>query len=144
MTQTGRPYSTFRDKGERGVQLERRLAAPPEEVWQLLIDPEEAATWLTTLAIEPHVGGSYTLTFDNGMPTSHGHITMFEPPTLLEFGWYEGEAIASQVRIELHPDNGATVLHLTHTLLEDTEDLQPFAEGWTYHLERLANLLAGR
>lgn len=144
MTQTGRPYRTFRDKGRRGVRLERWLAAPPEEVWQLLIDPEEAATWLTTLAIEPHVGGSYALSFDNGMPTSRGHITMFEPPTRLEFGWYEGEAIVSRVRIELRADGEATVLHLTHTLLEDTEDLQPFAEGWTYHLDRLANQLAGR
>lgn len=143
MTQMGRPYTTFREQGRRGVRLERRLTATPEEVWQLLVDPEEAATWLTTLDIKPCVGGSYTLSFDNGMPTSHGHITVFEPPTLLEFGWYEDEAIESRVRIELHPDDGATVLVLTHTLLHDTDDLQPYAEGWTYHLKRLAVRASG-
>jgi len=140
----GGPYSTFRDEGKRGVRLERRLAATPEEVWQLLVDPEEAASWLTTLDIEPRVGGSYTLSFDNGMPTSQGHITAFSPPTLLEFGWYEGEAIESQVHIELHADADATILRLTHTLLQETADLQPYAEGWTYHLERLVVQVAGR
>lgn len=144
MTQRGELYRTFREEGRRGIRLERRLEAPPEEVWHLLVDPKEAATWLTTLAIDPRVGGSYTLSFDNGMPTSHGHITVFEPPTLLEFGWYEGEAIASRVRIELRPDGGATLLRLTHTLLQNTDDLQPFADGWTYHLGRLAELLSGR
>ena len=143
MTQRWEGYRTFREEGQRGVQLERRLAATPEEVWQLLVDPEEAATWLTALDIEPHVGGSYTLSFDNGMPTCLGHITVFEPPTRLEFGWYEGEAIESRVRIELHPNDGATVLHLTHTLLHDTDNLQPYAEGWSYHLERLAVRASG-
>lgn len=143
MNQTRRPDRTFQEKGRRGVRLERRLAAPPEEVWHLLVDPGEAAAWLTTLDIEPQVGGFYTLSFSNGMPTSRGHITVFEPPTLLEFGWYEGEAVESRVRIELHPEGGATVLRLTHTLLHDTDDLQPYAEGWTYHLERLTKQVAG-
>lgn len=144
MTQRGEPYRTFREKERRGVRLERRLAATPEEVWSLLVEPDEAATWLTTLEIEPRVGGLYTLSFENGMPTSRGHITVFKPPTLLEFGWYEGEATESRVRIELRADGEATVLHLTHTLLEDVEDLQPYAEGWNYHLERLATRLSGR
>ena len=78
------------------------------------------------------------------MPTSRGHITALEPPTLLEFSWYEGEAIESRVRIELRPDNDGTVLNLTHTLLHETEDLQPFAEGWSYHLERLVAQVAAQ
>ncbi len=141
--QTGETYSTFNENGRGGVRLERRLTATPEEVWQLLVDPEEASTWLSTLDIEPRVGGAYTLSFKNGMPTSQGHITVFEPPTLLEFSWYEGRDIESRVRFELRGDDGATVLVLTHTLLHGAEDFHPFAEGWTYHLERLETKITG-
>ena len=137
MTRANKPYTVFREEGRRGVRLERRLNATPEEIWPLLVEPEEAATWLAQLEIQPHVGGTYTLSFDDGMPTSRGHITVFAPPTLLEFGWYEGEAIESRVRIELRADGATTLLVLTHTLLRETEDLRPYAEGWTYHLEIL-------
>lgn len=139
MTQSDKPTTHGR---QNSIRLERRLAATPEEIWPLLVEPEEAATWLTTLTVEPRVGGPYTLSFDNGMPTSQGHITVLEPPTLLEFSWYEGEDIESRVRIELRADGEETLLVLTHTLLRDTDDLQPYAEGWTYHLERLTNHIA--
>lgn len=77
------------------------------------------------------------------MPTSYGHITAFEPPTLLEYGWYEGEAIESRVRFELRADNETTVLRLTHTLVHGADDLRPYADGWTYHLERLVVRIFG-
>ena len=145
MTQASKTYGTFKEQdGRGGVRLERRLAATPEEVWSLLVEPGEAATWLTTLEIEPRVGGSYTLSFENGMPTSQGHITAFEPPTLLEFGWYEGETIESRVRFELRAaDAGSTILVLTHTLLNGASDFHPYADGWTYHLERLVARVSG-
>ncbi len=146
MTKTGEQYRTFDTHDGRGVvRLERRLAATPEEVWQLLVNPEEVATWLAILEIEPRVGGSYTLSFENNMPVSQGHITAFEPPTLLEYSWYEGETIESRVRFELRAaDAGSTVLFLTHTLLHSAADLHNYADGWTYHLERLIARVAGR
>ncbi len=142
MTRTNELHSTFKEDGRKGIRLERRLSATPEEVWLLLVEPKELTIWLTTVQVEPHVGGLYTLSFNNGMPTSLGHVTAYEPPTLLEFSWYEGEPIESRVRIELHADEEATLLVLTHTLLHDTDDLRPYAEGWTHHLERLTNQIA--
>ena len=146
MTRIDEPYGTLQERNGRGVvRLERRLTATPEEVWPLLVDPEEVATWLATLAIEPRVGGAYTLTFENLASVSRGHITAFEPPSLLEYRWYEGEAIESLVRFELRAaDAEATNLILTHTLLHGAADLHQYAAGWHAHVELLIARLAGR
>ena len=146
MTQIDEQYATRETRGGRGViRLARRLAATPEEIWPLLVDPEEVATWLATLAIEPRVGGSYRLTFANTPSVSRGHITAFEPPTLLEYRWYEGEASESLVRFELRiADARTTDLILTHTLLHGAADLHEYSAGWHAHLELLIARLAGR
>lgn len=131
--------------GRGVVRLERRLAATPEEVWPLLVEPGEVATWLAQLAIEPRVGGIYTLTFENMPSVSRGHITAIEPPTLLEYRWNEGEAIESLVRFELRAaDAEATDLTLTHTLLHGAADLHEYAAGWHAHVDLMIARLAGR
>lgn len=138
-------YATREERDGRGVvRLERRLAATPEEIWPLLVEPEEVAIWLAELTIEPRVGGAYTLSFENTASVSRGHITAFAPPTLLEYRWYEGEAIESLVRFELRPDGGATELVLTHTLLNSASGLHEYAAGWHAHLDLLAARVAGR
>jgi uncharacterized protein YndB with AHSA1/START domain len=146
MTRADEQYGLLEERGGRGVvRLERRLTATPEEVWPLLVEPEEVATWLADLAIEPRVGGAFILTFENMPSVSRGHITAFEPPTLLEYRWYEGEAIESLVRFELRAAGAATTdLTLTHTLLHGAADLHEYAAGWHTHLELLIARLAGR
>ncbi len=146
MSQGAEPYGSLGVRGGRGVvQLKRRLMATPEEVWPLLVDPAVVATWLAPLAIEPRVGGAYTLTFENMASVSRGHITAFEPPTLLEYRWYEGEPIESVVRFELRTvDAGVTDLVLTHTLLHRASDLHRYAAGWHAHLDLLVARLTGR
>ncbi len=145
MTQIDEQYATREVRDGRGVvRLKRRLTATPEEVWPLLIEPDEVTTWLAALAVEPRVGGAYTLTFENMSSVSRGHITAFEPPTLLEYRWYEGEAIESLVRFELRPvDAQSTDLTLTHTLLHSAADLHLYSAGWHAHLELLLARLAG-
>ncbi len=146
MTRRDQGYGTLEGRDGRGVvRLERRLAATPEEIWPLLVEPAEVATWLATLAIEPRVGGAYTLTFANLTAVSRGHITAFAPPTLLEYRWYEGEAIESLVRFELRAAGpAATDLTLTHTLLNVATDLHEYAAGWHAHLDLLVARLDGR
>lgn len=146
MTQVDEQLGLMEERNGRGVvRLARRLTATPEEVWSLLVEPEEVATWLANLAIEPRVGGAYTLTFANMPSVSRGHITAFEPPTVLEYRWYEGEAIESLVRFELHATDAATTdLTLTHTVLHGAADLHQYATGWHAHVELLIARLAGR
>jgi uncharacterized protein YndB with AHSA1/START domain len=146
MPQGDEQYGTMAEHNGRGVvRLERRLTATPEEVWPLLVEPEEVATWLAHLAIEPRVGGTYTLTFENMASVSRGHITALEPLRLLEYRWNEGEAIESLVRFELRAANAeATDLILTHTLLHGVADLHEYIAGWHAHIELLIARLAGR
>lgn len=146
MAHTDEQYGTMEERDGRGVvRLERRLTATPEEIWPLLVDPEEVSTWLAALAIEPRVGGTYTLSFENTAAVSRGHITAFEPPTLLEYRWHEGAELESLVRFELRAaDAGATDLVLTHTLLRGAADLHEYAAGWHAHLDLLVARLAGR
>ena len=146
MARNNEQYGTLAARDGRGVvRLERRLDAPPEEIWPLLVEPDEVVTWLGQLAIEPRVGGAYTLTFENLPSASRGHITAIAPPTLLEYRWYEGEAIESLVRFELRAAPAATTdLTLTHTLLFGAADLHEYAAGWHAHVDLLVARLAGR
>ncbi len=127
------------------VRLERRLSAPPAEVWQLLTDPEELPLWLAEAAIEPRVGGAFNLTFENTTSASNGHITRFEPVSTFEFVWQKGETFESLVRFSLQPtaDNAGTDLVLTHTTLHTREGANEYAAGWHHHLDMLTARAAG-
>ncbi|CAA9578422.1 MAG: hypothetical protein AVDCRST_MAG18-2821 [uncultured Thermomicrobiales bacterium] len=140
-------YGTVEERdGRASVRLERRLAATPEEIWPLLTDPEEVALWLAALEIEPRVGGVYNLSFENTDSTSRGHLTRFEPPTVLEYSWREGAAIESLVRFELRatPDAAGTDFLLTHTALDNAASGPEYAAGWHAHLDLLEARLAGQ
>jgi uncharacterized protein YndB with AHSA1/START domain len=140
-------YGTIEERDGQGiVRLERRLQAAPDDVWTLLTDPDEVELWLAALTIEPHVGGAYTLAFENTGSVSSGAITRFEPPTLLEYRWHEGDATEALVRFALQPtdDGAATDLVLTHTLLRGAAGMEQYAAGWHAHLDLLAARIAGR
>lgn len=127
------------------VQMERRLGAPPAEVWQLLTDPEELPLWLAEAEMEPRVGGAFNLTFENTTSSSTGQITKFEPVSLFEFIWQQGETFESLVRFALQPtaDNAGTDLVLTHTTLHTREGANEYAAGWHHHLDLLTARAAG-
>ena len=146
MTPFDEPFGLLQERNGRGVvRLRRRLLATPEEIWPLLVEPAEVATWLADLTIEPRVGGAYTLTFRTMEAVSRGHIIVFEPPTRLEYRWHEGETIESVVRFELRAVGAeATDLLLTHRLLHGAADLHMYAAGWHAHLDVLIARLAGR
>ncbi|HEY8602666.1 MAG TPA: SRPBCC domain-containing protein [Thermomicrobiales bacterium] len=134
----------YRDK-QVIVRMERRLGAPPAEVWQLLTDPEELPLWLAEVEMEPRVGGAFNLTFENTNSSSRGQITRFEPVSTFEFMWQTGEKFESLVCFALHPtaDNAGTDLVLTHTTLHTREGANEYAAGWHHHLDLLAARAAG-
>lgn len=134
-----------RSEQQSSVRLERHLNATPDEVWKLLTEPSLLAGWLhARVEIEPQAGGALTLNFQNTASTIRGEITRYEAPSLLEYIWTFDEETPSVVRFELEPDqSGAgTHLRLTHRLLSDAQ-LSMHAAGWHYHLELLAQQIAG-
>lgn len=141
------------------LRFERTLDAPPEKVWEYLIDPELRASWFMGGPVEPRVGGKYWMTFDHDrlsdgdapMPERYRAnrgkqwfetITVFDPPRELAYSWDNGDA--GTVSFKLTPaGEGKTLLVLHHTGLRGPADAKNFGGGWASHLAVLEARIKG-
>lgn len=131
------------------IQLQRRIAARPEEVYEAWTDPASLAEWLQPIAggrsearNDPRVGGAYHIDmFGEGvMHPHHGEYLRLVPHSLIEFTWfsYATEQQRSVVTVELRaagPEH--TDLTLTHRLLPSEASASDHLGGWTAGLDRL-------
>ncbi len=123
----------------RGVRFARHLAAPLDEVWDALTDPERRARWLAPGTIDATAGGSVRLDFGEGGLVT-GQVLACEPPTLLEFEWrFTGET-ESVVRLELSPAGDGTLLVLDHRALAE-QHAAGYSAGWHAYLASLSDHL---
>jgi uncharacterized protein YndB with AHSA1/START domain len=126
------------------IRFERRLAHPPERVWEALIDPEQLIAWWGEADVEPTEGGEFTMRWQNTKPDGtrpvmHATITKLREGELLEM---EGD-LHGTLRFELRPDGDGTLLTFSSTL-ELPEEQRPGAlAGWHFHLDALARALDG-
>jgi uncharacterized protein YndB with AHSA1/START domain len=129
------------------IAFERRLPHPVETVWAALAEPDERAAWLGRGKLEHHVGGQVSLqTGPEGQPqlrrVMSGRVLAWDPPRVLEHEWVQPGLDISVVRYELEPDDGGTILRLTHR-----RSVTPAATGgragWHAYLDRLAAHLGG-
>lgn len=91
------------------VLLKRSCAAPVEDVWDAVTDPERFRRWFLPVSGELRVGGRFQLEGNAG-----GEIRRCEPPSLLEVT-FGGET--SIVTLRLAPDgDDTTALELEHTV----------------------------
>ena len=113
------------DPGLARLHFQRRLAHPPERVWQAITDPSELREWFmaATAKIEGGVGGSVETVAGPGQIRAVGRILVWDPPRIYEHEWIT-EARAeipngedSVVRWELRPIGQGTLLTLEHRRL---------------------------
>ena len=131
------------------VEREIAIAASPETVWELLVDPEQAIRWMgqeATFDVRP--GGEYRVGVIPGH-TAGGEFVEIDPPRRLVHTWgWEGETGvppgSSTVVYELIPSGEGTLLRFTHRELPSAEAAESHAHGWDHYLERLAAVGAGR
>jgi uncharacterized protein YndB with AHSA1/START domain len=132
------------------LSFRRRLAHPPEAVWEALTDPAQLRQWFMTVAkIDGRPGGSVNMVSGPARFEWTGAILAWEPPRLYEYEWNvaprtelpQGER--SIVRWELQPQEGGTLLTLTHSRLTRGTALG-FAPGTHAFLDRLEAQLAGQ
>ena len=92
-----------------GILLRRRYAAPIEDVWNALTEPERIRRWFMPVSGDLRAGGNFQLEGNAG-----GDILTCEPPALLSVT-FGGPTSTLDLRLSSDgPD--ATVLELEHTV----------------------------
>jgi uncharacterized protein YndB with AHSA1/START domain len=132
------------------VVREIAIAARPETVWELLVDPEQAVKWMgMTASFDLRPGGLYRVQVIPGH-AARGEFVEIDPPHRLvhTFGWEpeSGSIVASgssTIEYELVPDGDGTLLRFTHRELPNAEAVASHAHGWDHYLERLAVVAKG-
>ncbi len=134
------------------VRRRIEIAARPETVWELLVDPEKALRWWGIgVELDPRPGGRLRVHVIPGSVVS-GEFVEVDPPRRLVYtwGWSEGGGGAglvppgsSTVEIELEPTEAGTTVRLTHSGLPNDESAGSHGDGWDHYLGRLAVAAAG-
>lgn len=130
------------------VSREVEIAAKPETIWKLLVDPKEIVRWMGSFAeFDLRKGGRYRLDVVPGHKAL-GTFTEIDPPHRLAytFGWEGNEGVppgSSTVIFELIPRGSATLLRFTHRDLPNAAACASHAEGWDHYFARLAIVAKG-
>ncbi|HEY1271578.1 MAG TPA: SRPBCC domain-containing protein [Terriglobales bacterium] len=139
------------------IVSETHIAAPPERVFQALIEPEQAMQWWDTpeapiesFALDPRKGGRWSYSTRqatinvNGVTRfqCEGEVVEFDPPRLLAYtwisNWHADKNRATLVRWELSAEAGGTRLKVTHSGLAHEETARKdYSGGWPGLLETL-------
>jgi uncharacterized protein YndB with AHSA1/START domain len=129
------------------VELERRLSAPPIEVFAYWTDPARYVRWMGREAeLDARPGGVYRVVIGDGI-VALGEFVEVDAPhrVVFTFGWVGDEAVppgSTRVEIDLSPLEGGTLLRLRHTTLPP--DAAPMhRQGWELYTSRLEVVVAG-
>ena len=132
------------------IQLKRRLAATPDEVYEAWTDAASLSQWMvpivggrTEAQADARVGGALRIKMF-GLSSQHeqpAEYLRLERPRLVEFSWVADPKAEhrSIVTVELDPiGKGQTQLTLTHRMLPSEESAQNHQNGWDSGLDSLA------
>ena len=132
------------------VERELAIAASPETVWELLVDPAQAVRWMGQVAnLDARPGGQYRVEVIPGH-TARGEFVEVDPPRRLVHTWgWEAESGSSvapgttTIEYELIPTSEGTTLRFTHRELPDEAAATSHAHGWDHYFERLVSVAEG-
>ena len=138
------------------LHLERRLAAPPERVFDAWTRPEALIRWfgpdsgystrVHELDVRP--GGRYRIEIQGqGRDPSvcHGTYREVSRPGRLVFTWQwesRPDMPLTVVTVTIEPDGTGSRLVLTHEHFADSTDRDNHEKGWTGCLAQLPGVLA--
>ena len=139
------------------IVSEITIAAPPERVFQALIDPKQVMQWWTSeqcpieaFSLAAKVGGRWmydtqqTTMNVNGQTKFHcaGEVLEYDPPRALAYtwiaNWHDDKTRRTSVRWELTPQGSGTRLKVTHSgLAQETASRKDYSSGWVGAVEQL-------
>lgn len=129
------------------VRVERRIAAEPAAVYRYLTESDRWARWQGADAtVEPIPGGLFRMRMGTGQ-MARGEFVELVPDRRVVFtwGWVDHPGVppgSTVVEIDLAPDDGGTLVRLTHRQLPPEETGQHEA-GWDHYLDRLVLVAEG-
>ena len=129
---------------------EIHIAAPPDRIFQALIDPTQVTRWWTSpecpieaYSIEPRAGGRWRYESKKGQIEVNGvskfqckgEVLEYDPPRVLVYtwiaNWHENPEQRTVVRWELAASKGGTLVRVTHSGLADLPvSRKDYAGGW--------------
>lgn len=131
------------------VEVEVRIAASPETVFDFFTDPDRMIQWMGRSAeLDPRPGGNFQLEINDDVAAA-GQYVALEPPSRVVFTWgWEGEDAvtppgSSTVEVLLAADGEGTHLRLIHSDLPTEESAGKHGHGWRHYLDRLAAAASG-
>lgn len=126
----------------------QHVAAPPELVWEFLVDGEKMLRWMgTAVDIDPTPGGKFWLNATGSDIASGTYLALDRPHRVVfTFGWEGSEDVApgsTTVTITLRAAaDETTMIELRHDGLPGGAGDQ-HREGWTHFLGRLGVIATG-
>lgn len=139
------------------VVTETHIAAPPERVFQALIDPKQVMQWWTSdacqidsFSMEARAGGRWQYDTKqstmnvNGVSKFHceGEVLECDPPRTLAYtwvaNWHDDKKRRTVVRWELWPVGNGTKVKITHSgLAQENTARRDYSSGWPGVVETL-------
>ena len=118
-----------------------KVAAPPDSVFDHLVDPDKLIRWFGVEAdIDPRPGGKFWLNVTGKDKASGSYVEVNRPSRVsFTWGWEGSDEVppgSSTVSIDLTLDGDETLVVLTHSGLPGGLD-DPHRDGWVHYLERL-------
>ncbi len=153
--------STIVTPDQDAIVSEIHIAAPPERVFQALIDPKQVRQWWTgdqcpieSFAMEAKAGGRWHYetkqgTYEvNGVTKFHcdGEVLEYDPPRRLAYSWFanwqDDPKARTVVRWELTPKAGGTQVKMTHSGLAKLPIARKdYSGGWPGLIAQLKSFL---
>jgi uncharacterized protein YndB with AHSA1/START domain len=133
---------------EQPIELETRIAAPPDVVFAYFVEPELYRRWKGTSAeLDARPGGLYRVLMPSG-DRVRGEYVAVEPPSRVVFTWGFEDNVelppgSSTVEITLRADGDGTIVRLRHDRLPTDVSRDQHAIGWRHYLERLGIVARG-
>lgn len=127
------------------IEIERRMSAPPDEVFDFLTDASRYTRWMGRAAeLDPRPGGIYRVEFSEDAVAIGEYVEVVPPSRIVfTFGWTNNAGVppgSSRVEISLEPDGDGTLLRLHHSGLPDDATVALHTEGWELYLGQLAEI----
>lgn len=127
----------------RELAYERTFAAPIDDVWASVTEPERLNRWIGTWSGDPGPGKtiSFTMTAEGAVEPSDVLIVACDPPRRLTLRLPAPHG-TWDVDIALSESDGVTTLVFAQTI-KPGDNLGEYGPGWEYYLDRLVAVFEG-